>query len=65
MSARFVAPAGGTFGAGGVVDAGGVMVAHVVIEPEGARCPVARASRLVAPVLPVGSPVPGPRRIPP
>lgn len=39
VSARFVAPAGGTFGAGGVVDAGGVMVAHVVIEPEGATAP--------------------------
>lgn len=36
VSARFVTPAGGTFGASGVVDAGGVMVAHVVIEPEGA-----------------------------
>ena len=58
------------------MDASGAMAPHVVIEPEGAtapagvrptgaRCPVARASRLVAPVLPVGSPVPGPRRIPP
>lgn len=32
-SARFVAPAGGTFGAGGVVDAGGSVAAHVTIEP--------------------------------
>lgn len=39
VSARFVAPAGGTFGAGGVVDAGGVMVAHVVIEPDAATPP--------------------------
>ena len=38
-SARFVAPAGGTFGAGGAVDAGGAVVAHVVIEPEGATTP--------------------------
>lgn len=33
-SARFVAPAGGAFGAGGVVDADGSVAAHVVIEPE-------------------------------
>ncbi len=32
-SARFVAPAGGAFGAGGVVDAGGSVAARVVIEP--------------------------------
>lgn len=32
-SARFVAPAGGAFGAGGVVDAGGSVAAHVTIEP--------------------------------
>lgn len=36
VSARFVAPAGGAFGAGGVVDAAGVVAPHVVIEPEGA-----------------------------
>ena len=34
-SARFVAPAGGAFGAGGVVDADGSVAAHVTIEPEG------------------------------
>ena len=32
-SARFVAPAGGTFGASSVVDADGSAVAHVTIEP--------------------------------
>ena len=32
-SARFVAPAGGDFGAGGVVDADGSVAAHVTIEP--------------------------------
>ena len=32
-SARFVAPAGGGFGAGGVVDADGSAAAHVTIEP--------------------------------
>lgn len=31
-SARFVAPAGGAFGAGGVVDSGGSVAAHVTIE---------------------------------
>ena len=32
-SARFVAPAGGAFGAGGVVDTDGSVAAHVTIEP--------------------------------
>lgn len=32
-SARFVAPAGGAFGADGVVDAGGAVMARVTIEP--------------------------------
>ena len=39
VSARFVSPAGGTFGADGVVDAGGAVAPHVVIEPEGATDP--------------------------
>ena len=39
VSARFVAPAGGAFGASGVVDASGAMAPHVVIEPEGATAP--------------------------
>ena len=39
VSARFVAPAGGTFGASGVVDATGAVAPHVVIEPEGATAP--------------------------
>lgn len=39
VSARFVAPAGGGFGAGGVVDAAGAVAPHVVIEPEGATAP--------------------------
>lgn len=34
VSARFVAPAGGTFGACGVVDAAGVVAPHVTIEPD-------------------------------
>lgn len=39
VSARFVAPAGGTFGAGGVVDAGGAVAPHVVVEPDVATPP--------------------------
>ena len=39
VSARFVAPAGGAFGAGGVVDAAGAVAPHVVVEPEGAAVP--------------------------
>ena len=34
VSARFVTPAGGTFGASGVVDAFGAVAPHVVIEPD-------------------------------
>ena len=74
VSARFVAPVGGAFGAGGVVDASAAVAPHVVIEPEGTaapagetdgpRCPVARAIRSAAPAPPLSSPVPGPRRAP-
>ena len=39
VSARFVAPVDGSFGAGGVVDTAGAVAAHVVIEPEGATAP--------------------------
>ena len=39
VSARFVSPAGGTFGASGVVDAGGAVAPHVVIEPDVATPP--------------------------
>lgn len=39
VSARFVTPAGGTFGASGVVDAGGAVAAHVVVEPDVATPP--------------------------
>lgn len=38
-SARFVAPAGGAFGAGGVADADGSVAAHVVVEPDVATPP--------------------------
>ena len=49
VSARFVAPAGGTFGAGGVVDAGGAVAAHVVVEPEGATAPAGETDGVVVP----------------
>lgn len=39
VSARFVAPAGGVFGAGSVVDASGAVAPHVVIEPDVATPP--------------------------
>lgn len=45
VSARFVAPAGGTFGAGGVVDASGAAAPHVVIEPDVATDPAGETGR--------------------
>ena len=39
VSARFVTPVGGKFGASGVVDAAGAVAPHVVIEPMGATEP--------------------------
>ena len=39
VSARFVEPAGGAFGAGGVVDAGGAVTPRVVVEPDVATPP--------------------------
>ena len=39
VSARFVEPAGGSFGADGAVDASRAVATHVVIEPEGATAP--------------------------
>lgn len=45
VSARFVAPAGGTFGAGGVVDASGTVAPHVVVEPDVATPPAGETDR--------------------
>lgn len=50
VSARFVTPAGGTFGTGCVVDASGAVAPHVVIEPDVATPPVGETD---------GSDVPG------
>lgn len=52
-SARFVAPAGGAFGAGGVVDADGSAAAHVTIEPVDAT---ASAGETVGPDVPGDGP---------
>lgn len=45
VSARFVAPAGGAFGASGVVDASGAVAPHVVVEPKGATAPAGETGR--------------------
>ena len=39
VTARFVMPTGGAFGAGGVVDAAGAVAPHVVVEPDVATPP--------------------------
>lgn len=49
VSARFVTPVGGVFGAGGVVDASGAVAPHVVIEPEIATPPAGETDRGDAP----------------
>ena len=45
VSARFVTPAGGTFGASGVVNASGAVAPHVVIEPDAATPPAGETDR--------------------
>lgn len=45
VSARFVAPAGGVFGASSVVDAAGVVAPHVMIEPEVATPPAGETDK--------------------
>lgn len=49
VSARFVTPTDGVFGAGGVVDAAGVVAAHVVIEPDVATPPAEETDGVVVP----------------
>ena len=45
VSARFVSPVGGTFGASGVVDASGAVAPHVVVEPDVATPPAGETDR--------------------
>lgn len=45
VSARFVSPAGGTFGASGVVDASGAVAPNVVIDPDVATPPAGETDR--------------------
>ena len=45
VSARFVTPADGTFGASGVVDASGAVTPHVVIEPDVATPPAGETDK--------------------
>lgn len=45
VSARFVAPAGGVFGASCVVDASGVVAPHVVVEPDVATPPAGETDK--------------------
>ena len=49
VSARFVTPAGGAFGADGVVDAAGAVAPHVVVKPDAATPPAGEADRGEAP----------------
>lgn len=42
VSARFVTPAGGAFGASGVVDSAGVVAPHVAVEPDVATPPTGK-----------------------
>lgn len=49
VSARFVTPAGGAFGASGVVDAFGAVAPHVVIEPDVATPPAGETDGVVVP----------------
>ncbi len=45
VSARFVTPVDGTFGAGGVVDASGAVTPHVVVEPDVATPPAGETDK--------------------
>ena len=56
VSARFVEPAGGAFGASGVVDASGAVAPHVVIEPDVATPPAGETDRGEVPGCGEGEP---------
>lgn len=56
VSARFVTPAGGAFGASCVVDASGAVAPHVVIEPDAATPPAGETDGVVVPGGGAGEP---------
>lgn len=56
VSARFVSPADGAFGASGVVDASGAVASHVVIEPDAATPPAGKTDGVVVPGGGAGEP---------
>ena len=49
VSARFVTPVGGAFGASGVVDASGAVAPHVVVEPDVATPPAGETDGVIVP----------------
>lgn len=59
VSARFVTPAGGAFGADGVVDAAGAVAPHVVVEPDVATAPAGETDARDAPGDGAGKPSAG------
>lgn len=56
VSARFVTPVGGAFGAVGVLDASGTVAPHVVIEPDVATPPTGETDGVVVPGGGTGEP---------
>lgn len=56
VSARFVTPVGGVFGAGSVVDAVGAVAPHVVVEPDVATPPAGETDRGEVPGCGEGEP---------
>lgn len=56
VSARFVTPAGGAFGASGVVDACGAVAPHVVVEPDVTTPPAGETDGGVVPGCGAGEP---------
>lgn len=56
VSARFVTPAGGTFGASGVVNVSGAVAPHVVIEPDAATPPAGETDGVDVPGGGAGKP---------
>ena len=56
VSARFMAPAGGAFGAGGVVDVSGAVAPHVVVGPDVATPPAGKTDERDVPGSGAGEP---------